>query len=170
MKKASQQRLMRRRFTTAIQHSKGFTLIELMIVVSLIGVLSVIAFPSYQDYVARARRAEVRAILLEAGQWMERHYTENMKYDTNTAGTAVADLFPSTLKQSPRDGGGAYTITVSAAAARTYTITATRKSPGSMVADKCGDYQITNTGVKSNVNFSTSAFSSAQVAASTCWK
>ena len=170
MKYSSQQLLAAKRVATAVQRSRGFTLIELMIVVSLIGVLSAIAFPSYQEYVARARRAEVRAILLEAGQWMERHYTENMKYDTNTAGTAVADLFPSSLKQSPRDGGGAYTITVSAAAARTYTITATRNSPGSMVSDKCGDFQITNTGVKSNVNYSASAFSSAQLAASTCWK
>lgn len=170
MKKASQQRLAPRRFTTALRYSSGFTLIELMVVVAVIGLLSMIAFPSYQEYLAKARRAEVRAILLEAGQWMERHYTENLKYDTNTAGTAIADLFPSSLQQSPRDGGGAYTIAVSAAAARTYTITATRKSPGSMTSDKCGDFQITNTGVKSNVNYSTSAFSSAQVAASTCWK
>lgn len=149
--------------------SRGFTLIELMIVVAIIGLLSAVALPSYKEYVARGRRAEVRTVLLEASQWMERHYTENMKYDTNTAGTAVADLFPANLKQSPRDGGGAYSIAVSAAAARTYTVTATRNSPGPMSADKCGDYQITNTGVKSNVNYST-AFSSAQDAATSCWK
>jgi type IV pilus assembly protein PilE len=149
-------------------NKKGFTLIELMIVVAVIGILSAIAMPSYKEYVARSRRAEVRTILLEAVQWMERHYTENLKYDSNTAGTAVADLFPANLKQSPRDGGGVYAIAVSAATARTYTITATRL--GSMAADKCGDYQITNIGVKSNPNYSTSAYSSAAAAASACWK
>ncbi len=169
MKNTSQPVFVPRRFTTAIQRSRGFTLIELMIVVALIGVLSMIAFPSYQQYLAKARRADVRSVLLEAGQWMERHYTENLKYDTNTAGTAIADLFPSTLKQSPREGTSAYTIAVSAAAARTYTITATRRPGGSMATDKCGDYQITNTGVKGNVNYS-SEFSTAQAAASTCWK
>ncbi|WP_457280247.1 type IV pilin protein [Polaromonas sp. P5_D5] len=148
--------------------SRGFTLIELMIVVAIIGLLSAVALPSYKEYVARGRRAEVRTVLLEASQWMERHYTENMKYDSNTAGTLVADLFPGNLKQSPRDGGGAYTIAVSAAAARTYTVTATRSSPGPMSADKCGDFQITNTGVKSNVNYS--GYSSALDAATSCWK
>jgi len=153
----------------AAHRSAGFTLIEVMIVVAVIGILSAVALPSYKEYVARGRRAEVRTVLLEASQWMERHYTENMKYDSNTAGTAVADLFPANLKQSPRDGGGAYTIAVSAAAARTYTLTATRNSPGPMSTDKCGDFQITNTGVKSNVNYST-AFSSAQSAVTSCWK
>ena len=151
------------------RRSAGFTLIEVMIVVAIIGILSAVAFPSYKEHVARGRRAEVRTILLEASQWMERHYTENMKHDSNTAGTVVADLFPANLKQSPRDGGGIYTITVSAATARTYTVTATRNSPGAMSTDKCGDFQITNTGVKSNVNYS-SSFSSAQSAATFCWK
>jgi type IV pilus assembly protein PilE len=169
MKNVSQKSLMTGRLTAAIRQNKGFTLIELMVVVAVIGLLSMIAFPSYQEYLAKARRADVRSVLLEAGQWMERHYTENMKYDSNTAGTAVADLFPSTLKQSPREGTSAYTIAVSAAAARTYTLTATRRPGGPMAADKCGDFLITNTGVKGNVNY-TSAFSSAESAASTCWK
>ena len=169
MKILSQKTFKEQRSRGVAHRSRGFTLIEVMIVVAIIGLLSAIAFPSYKEYVARGRRAEVRTVLLEASQWMERHYTENMKYDSNTAGTVVADLFPANLKQSPRDGGGAYTIAVSAAAARTYTVTATRNSPGSMSTDKCGDFQITNTGVKSNVNYST-AFSSAQDAATSCWK
>ena len=154
----------------AVRRSGGFTLIEVMVVVAVIGILSAIAFPGYKEYVSKARRAEVRTVLLEASQWMERHYTENMKYDSNTAGTAVADLFPSNLKLSPREGTPAYNINVSAAAARTYTVTATRSSTGAMSTDKCGDFQITNTGVKSNVNYSSSAFASAQDAVTTCWK
>ena len=56
---------------------RGFTLIELMIVVAIIAVLASVAYPSYKEYVARSRRAEARAVLVAAQQWMERFYTEN---------------------------------------------------------------------------------------------
>jgi type IV pilus assembly protein PilE len=158
--------------TTALSNRhniSGFTLIELMIVIAIIGLLTLIAYPSYQEYVARGRRAEMRTILLEATQWMERHYSENFTYTQNTAGTAIADLFAATnFTKSPRDGGGAYTIAISAVTARTFTITATRGN--AMTGDKCGNYFITNTGVKGNVSYSTSAFSSVEAAVAACWK
>lgn len=50
---------------------QGFTLIELMIVVAVIGILGAIAYPSYTEYVRRGHRADARAGLLQAQQWME---------------------------------------------------------------------------------------------------
>ena len=55
---------------------QGFTLIELMIVVAIVGILSAIAYPSYAEYVRRGHRADARAGLLQAQQWLERASTD----------------------------------------------------------------------------------------------
>jgi type IV pilus assembly protein PilE len=59
---------------------EGFTLIELMIVVVVIGILSSIALPSYTQYVMRASRTDVKSILLENAQFLERFFTTNNTY------------------------------------------------------------------------------------------
>ena len=66
--------------TASIRRSGGFTLIELMIAVAVIGILAAIAFPSYQNYVKNARVSEGQAALMQATQEMERCYTQNYKY------------------------------------------------------------------------------------------
>ena len=73
------------------QTQRGFTLIEVMIVVAIVGILSAIAYPSYQEYVAKSRRATLVGLLQQGQQWMERFYTENYRYDQNSTGTAVTD-------------------------------------------------------------------------------
>lgn len=60
--------------------ARGFTLIELMIVVAVIAILAGIAYPSYRDYVMRTRRATATGCLGELGQFMERYYTTNVTY------------------------------------------------------------------------------------------
>jgi type IV pilus assembly protein PilE len=151
------------------QKMSGFTLVELLITVAIVGILASIAIPSYNGYVAKSKRTELKSVLLEAGQWMERHYSENYRYDQNTAGTAIANIFPAGLTQTPREGAAAYTIAVSAAAARSYTLTATRASTGLMASDKCGNFTLTNTGVRANTSYS-SQYASAAIAAAECWR
>lgn len=56
---------------------KGFTLLEMMIVVVLIGILLGIAIPSYQNYVIRANRTEGQALLSDAAARQERYYSQN---------------------------------------------------------------------------------------------
>ena len=59
---------------------KGFTLIELMVVVAVVGILSAIAYPSYAEYIRRGHRADARAGLLQAQQWLERAATATGAY------------------------------------------------------------------------------------------
>lgn len=62
------------------KYSRGFTLIELMVVVAVIGILAAVAYPSYQDYVRKARRAEGRTAMMELLQQQERYITQNNTY------------------------------------------------------------------------------------------
>ncbi|MGH8078599.1 MAG: type IV pilin protein [Lysobacter sp.] len=73
---------------------EGFTLIELMIVVAVLGILAAIAYGSYQNNVINSRRAAAAACLMESAQFMERYYTTNLKYTDATlpVQTCATDL------------------------------------------------------------------------------
>lgn len=121
-----------------IKH-KGFTLIELMIVVAVVSILSAIAYPSYAEYVRRGHRSDAKAGLLQAQQWLERAATATGQYPNTLPATFTAWASDSTKR---------YTIGFKGVAtSTTYTLIATRK-PGPQAADKCGDMTLTNTGAR----------------------
>jgi type IV pilus assembly protein PilE len=152
----------------------GFTLIELMITVVVVAILAAIAFPSYREQIARSRRTEAQTVLVAGQQWMERFYSENYRYDQNSAGTAVTDAsqFPARFTSSPVPGQGAalYDITASAPTRDTFTITATRRTGASMATDRCGDMTVDHLGRRSLVNYTTAAGSTLAAAIANCWK
>lgn len=144
------------------KHERGFTLVEVMVVVGIIGILAAIAYPAYQEYLRKARRADAAAALLENSQFLERFFTENGRYDQNAAGTAVA--LPVTVSPREAGGGGAYTITLDGAgtSATSYRLLATPISGGSMDGDACGTLTLNQLGQK--------GISGGSLSAVQCWK
>jgi type IV pilus assembly protein PilE len=66
----------------------GFTLLELIVVVSIIALLAAIALPAYNDSIVKTRRKAAEACLSQYANYMERYYTTNMSYAADTAGNA----------------------------------------------------------------------------------
>jgi len=116
---------------------RGFTLIELMIVVAIVAILAAIAYPSYTNYVYRTRRADGKEFLMRVAAAQERYFTNLNKY------ASMAALGLGTASEK-----GYYAVSVALANGdQTYTLTATPQAPQDK--DQCKKLTLTNTGYKS---------------------
>ncbi len=128
---------------------RGITLIELMIVVVVISILAAVAYPNYQEFVARAKRNEAKAALLQLATNQERFYLNNNAFtdDVRDLGFASADAGETAITENDY-----YTITVTAADASNFTATATYRF-GAPESDRCRVFTIDGRGDKTSTPY-----------------
>ncbi len=124
--------------------AKGFTLIELMVVVTIVAILAALAYPSYQEQVRKSRRADATAALMKTAQVLERCYTEFHKYNDANCPAVKNSNTASLSAEYSRSDEGYYSISATTLAANAFTLQA---SPtGAQSGDRCGRFTLDHVG------------------------
>ena len=133
-----------------MRRTRGFTLIELMIVVAIIAILAVIAMPIWTRYTYRARRGDGQKLLMHIAQAEERYYTDYNRYPLSAASLGYTGTTPTT-SNPPTSENGYYqlvSITLPPATSAGQGYVATAKPISTQVKDVCGNLSIDSTGQK----------------------
>ena len=124
-----------------MKKNRGFTLVELMVVVAIVAVLAAIVYPSYQNHLRKARRADAQTFMMDVANREQQYLLDARAYATGSGAlTSLNVTTPSTVATY-------YTVSVAAGAATpSFTITATPIAGTPQVSD--GALTLDNTGAK----------------------
>jgi len=123
-----------------MRRHRGFTAIEVVIVVAIVGILAAIALPSYLSSIQKSRRSDAKSALVGAAGQLERYFTERGTYATATLGTGSTSVAPATSLN------GYYNLSFASQTATSYMLSAA--PTGAQNGDPCGSFTYTDQGVK----------------------
>lgn len=126
---------------------RGFTLVELMIVVAVVAILAAIAIPTYENYITRATRTKATRALMDLAGREERYFYSNNRY----AGTLSSVGYNSPYVESNADSRY-YTVSIPAASATNYTLWAAPQGAQATKDTLCGKLTLNRAGVKGSAN------------------
>lgn len=134
------------------RRQSGVTLIELMVAVAIVAILTAIAYPSYQRYIARTHRNAATACMSQYAQFMERYYSANLRYNAPTGGAFTPPSLPCRLENNMNRR---YTVQLqpNSNSETAYIIEALpTQLQTSTDALQCGTLSITNRGARTPTN------------------
>ena len=129
-----------------VKQENGFTLIELMITVAVLAVVSAIAYPSYTQYVVKAKRSAAQSFVLTVANKQEQAMLNARSYFSVATGTAGE--WGAVSMAVPKEVSDNYTVTVAASTSPSFTVTAVASAIQAAKDPKCKDLTYTNTGAK----------------------
>lgn len=116
----------------------GFSLVEVVIAIAIVGILAAIALPSYFAYLQKSRRSDARQALASAAQALERYFTEQNTYQTATLGSSGV--------YANMSSNGYYTLSIAVQTQTTYSLQAT--PGGAQTGDPCATFTLNEQGVQ----------------------
>lgn len=125
--------------------NSGFTLIELMIAVAVLGLLTALALPAYQKQILKSHRTDAKTALLDLAAREERYRSINQSYTSDATALGYSSNFPISV---PSASNPTYTLSVSLIG---NTFTASATPTGAQASDSCGTYFVRDTGAQTAV-------------------